>query len=432
MPLHGKSMLPLKRNTSYIERYRDDNAGATGVWSLRLLFFQYGDFGTDWHRINTGGAEYFRDQKATIQFISDLQTDHVVDVICVNQRVTARDQLEPGLFATGISPKMAFDRRAITRLLDQAKPDAIVLRTPNNFVIQWARHHRTPTLPLFADSFPSVRGPVSLIKALVFRSRIRDDIFPCVANHSLNASLSLVENFFLPQSRIIPWDRSPLSADHRVKSAPAEAGRLVAFYAGVLAEGKGVGDCLHAVRWLKDRGTRLELRLAGQTPAQSGAQDWQALAASLDIADHVVLLGKVSNTDVRDEMRAADVILVPTRHDYAEGLPNTLTEGLASRTPLVVSDHPAFASRLRSGTDVMIFPAGSVEGLANAIKRLGKDPALYARLSQNAAVAGERLLFGMEWRHLIRLFVADPHNKTDWVRDHSLEKLLHRTERAAA
>ena len=265
----------------------------------------------------------------------------------------------------------------------------------------------------------------------MFRRRIGDDIFPCVANHSLNASLSLARNFHLPKSWIIPWDQMPLPADPRIKSTPTEQGRLVAFYAGVLAEGKGVGDSLQTVRLLKDRGLRVDLRLAG--PSASGeSQDWQGRAASLGIADQVVLLGKVSNAEVRAEMRAADVVLVPTRHEYAEGLPNTLSEGLASRTPVVVSDHPAFASRFRSGTDVMIFPAGSVEGLADTLEGLGRDPALYARLSQNAAIAAERLFFGMEWCDLVRLFIADPHNKTDWVRDHSLETLLRRTGHSPA
>ena len=45
-------------------------------------------------------------------------------------------------------------------------------------------------------------------------------------------------------------------------------------------------------------------------------------------------------------MSAHDIVIVPSRHDYPEGLPMTIYEALAMRTPLVVSDHPMIKAGL--------------------------------------------------------------------------------------
>jgi hypothetical protein len=124
-------------------------------------------------------------------------------------------------------------------------------------------------------------------------------------------------------------------------------------------------------------------------------------------------------------MRASDIVVVASRHDYPEGLPNTLCEGLASRTPVVISDHPAFASRLADGRDCLIFAAGDAASLADRISELAGDPALYAALSLNAPKAYASLYFGLEWTQLVRTFIADPTNATGWVERNSLRRLLH-------
>jgi glycosyltransferase involved in cell wall biosynthesis len=115
---------------------------------------------------------------------------------------------------------------------------------------------------------------------------------------------------------------------------------------------------------------------------------------------------------------------VPSRHDYAEGLPNTLCEALASRTPVVFSDHPAFASRLQADRDGVIFRAGDPAALAQAVQRLRATPDLQRRLSESAPEALASLRFGMDWGALIRQYLDDPTDKTDWVAQNSLPRLL--------
>ena len=58
-------------------------------------------------------------------------------------------------------------------------------------------------------------------------------------------------------------------------------------------------------------------------------------------------------------LAAATLVCVPSRHEFPEGFPQTLTEALAARTPVVASDHPVFTRVLRDGEGVRYFPAGN-------------------------------------------------------------------------
>ena len=122
-------------------------------------------------------------------------------------------------------------------------------------------------------------------------------------------------------------------------------------------------------------------------------------------------------------MGESDVVVVPSRHDFDEGLPNTLCEALASRTPTIISDHPAFASRLQSGENCLVFPAADPVSLADRISLLSVDSALFARLSQQSPAALNSLYFGMNWYDLVSSFLEDLENRTGWVEANSLAKL---------
>ena len=386
---------------------------------LNIVFFQYGDYGEAYRRLGEGGQEYFRDQRQTVDFVASFRNDHRVSTVAICNR-PHKEELAQNLHSIGMTWAKAQKSATINRLLTELAPEAIVLRTPHYGVLQWARKRRVPTLPVFADFMSRPRGLRSWFTTLRLRHALIDDIFPAVSNHSLNASLSLVRNLGLPGSRVVPWDRALLTVNPVLKKAPVYSQQFTALYAGTLSDEKGVGDCLDAVHLLKTRNIRLGFRFAGAGDTTA----WTSRARTLGIADQVAFLGVISNEEVREEMRSCDIVVIPSRHSYAEGLPNTLCEGLTSRTPVICSDHPAFANRLRHGSDVMMFKAASASALADAIQHLVSDADLYARLSANAATAYQNLFFGTEWTDLISLFLNDPRNQTDWVAERSLEALM--------
>jgi glycosyltransferase involved in cell wall biosynthesis len=123
----------------------------------------------------------------------------------------------------------------------------------------------------------------------------------------------------------------------------------------------------------------------------------------------------IANEDVPVTMRAADAVIIPSRHEYPEGLPLTIYEALAARTPIIASDHPMFRGALAHEETALVFPAGDVGALADAIRRLTTDAALYALLSENSERAWEALQLPVAWGELIERWLADDQ---DWLREH--------------
>lgn len=379
-----------------------------------LVFFQHGDYGEAFRRFRAGGDETYRDQRVSVDFVEKLSQEREVVVVAVSGR-PHHETLAPGLRSVGLGVHEGYNTRVLFRLLDEIAPGLLIARSPNRPLFRWARHHDVPILPYFADTFAN-DSPRQIVHNLRLRWQMRGRV-PCVANHSLNASASVVKALFFPAAKVVPWDRTPLASDPAPKRArPAGAWR--AFYAGALSEQKGVGDCLEAVRMLKEQGLFLGFDFAGGNPGP-----WQQRATEMGLDDRVTFLGIVPNAEVRRRMRAADVVVVPSRHDYAEGLPNTMCEALASRTPLVVSDHPVFAGRLKADRDCLVFQAAAPATLADSVARLMQDPALYHCLSSNSDEAQKGLYIGLNWQDLVRLFLADPDDRTGWVEANSLARL---------
>ncbi|MBI1173631.1 glycosyltransferase [bacterium] len=382
-----------------------------------LVFFQHGDFGAGYRRFSEGLPETYRDQKRSVEFVAALANRYRVTTIAICNR-PHREKLSENLWSIGINIRTAYSPRRLLPLLNDLNPTLFICRTPHLAALLWARWRHLPTLPCFADIF-SANDIRSAAKNHLLRFALSGPNVPCVANHSRNASLSLAHVLHLPETRSVPWDWSHLDVASQAKSEPADPMMHTAFFAGVLSAPKGVGDCLRASALLRDQGLYLSINFAGAgDPAP-----WLGEAERLGIADRIRFVGLLAHASVREQMRKADIVLVPSRHDYAEGMPNTIYEALAARSALVLSDHPAFAGRLRPAEDCMIFRAADPEDLAAQIAKLMRDPDLLLTLSQNAAAAHEALYFGIEWFTLMDLFLDDPSDKTGWVSRHSLRTL---------
>jgi glycosyltransferase involved in cell wall biosynthesis len=324
------------------------------------------------------------------------------------------EQLTPGLRSIGILSEQFWDRKYLWALLDRLLPDVLILRTPHLHALEWAAKHQISTLPVFADFFGGNGVRYQWRKWRLSRT-LRRCIRPCVANHSLTASQSL-RSLGLSPHEIVPWEFQRLQPLSEAKLPPPTERPFRLFFAGMLIESKGVGDCIEAVAILRALGQQCKLTLAG--PGDTAP--WAEMARKLDVEEPVHLAGLIPSDQVLTMMREHDAVVVPSRHDYAEGLPNTIFEALAARSPLIVSDHPAFAQRLQPGKAVMQFPAAHPESLAEQIKCLIQDPNLYARLSQESPSALDSLYVGIEWTKLIALFLEDSENSGGWVQDYSL------------
>lgn len=383
----------------------------------RILFLQFGDFAEAWHRLSNGGDDTYRDQARSVFAVSGLAPENSVSIIGLCDRCYD-ETLMPGLSVHGLTRKK-LTRRVLRKLFDVTDPDLLVCRTPNLAALSLAQKRGVPTLPSFADIFAWGGGPRTRLSTWQLARTLRGDAFNVVANHSLNASRSMADVLGIARDRIIPWDWSRVPLDGAPKTGLAEPGKLRILYAGLMIPEKGVGDAISAVAQLRAENHDVELTCVGSGDTAA----WSEIAAKLNIAEAVHTPGAVSHATVRREMRAHDVVVVPSRHSYAEGLPNTIYEALAAHTPLVLSDHPAFRARLTPEQDCLQVSASDPTALAAAFRRLKEDPALYARLSANAPDGLDGLYVGMEWSHLLAAFLADPRGETGWYRDHTLAAL---------
>jgi glycosyltransferase involved in cell wall biosynthesis len=381
-----------------------------------VVFFQHGNFAKAYQQLGGGGDETYRDQRRSVDYVADMAKRMRVTVVSfVDQPYDV--QLELGLRAIGVKLEL-LDRSSMRALFDDLDPRLVICRAPHIKVLREVSRRRLFMLPCFADIFSNT----SLRKALHnFRLRLslHGARTPCFANHSLNASRSMRSALRYSGNKIVPWDWSRVPLGGEAKPELKRHGALAVFFAGALTENKGVGDCLEALAILRREGLDASMTFAGP----GGIDAWKTRAVRLGLGDAADFVGMISNADVRRRMREHDVVVVPSRHGYAEGLPNTIYEALASRSPLVISDHPAFQGRVMPETECLVYGAAKPAALAKALARLAAEPALYRGLSENSVQALDRLYVGMEWERLIEAFIEDPENRTGWVQVNSLTAL---------
>lgn len=390
-----------------------------------ICFLQFGDFAQAIERFNQGGDETYRDQKSSVEFVLHLSKEYQVSVVSFGENA-GREELSDTLRCFKLPFEAYGSKAQITRLLNSLQVDFFICRTPNKYALSWSRNKRIRTLPLFADTFKST-SIKERIQNYLLGNLLRSKHFYCVSNHSLNASESLHTNLKLDPKKIVPWDWSKLPIRQQLKKHSQQLATVTKiFYAGAVTKEKGVEECIKSIASLDKAGVYAELNIAGKGQVSK----MQELAEELNISSKVNFLGLVSNREARRHMCNSDVIVVPSRHSYPEGLPNTIYEALASRTPLIISDHRAFSGRLTHKKDALIFKAGNSDSLADMIKLLIEDADLYEGLSAESSRCLESLYIGMEWRDLISNFLSDSRNSSGWVEGNSLKIILEEKNRS--
>jgi glycosyltransferase involved in cell wall biosynthesis len=284
-------------------------------------------------------------------------------------------------------------------VLDRLKPELLILRTPMRPLLRWARVHRVRTLALLADSFYQ-HGIRARLSRLLLARELNAPNVEVVANHGRNACRQLV-TMGVGADKVVPWDYPAADTPHahEPKQAPSPGRKIL--FVGAVSVAKGVEDLVRAVELIPD----VTLDIIG-----SGA----AIAAP-----KVNCLGLRPNREIIASMREADVVVVPSRHEYPEGIPLTIYEAFCSRTPLVLSDHPMFVGNAVHGDSAMFFKAGDVEDLACQISRVLDEPELYGRLSRGGLEAWERLQVPVVWHELIERWLAED---LAWIRERSLAR----------
>ncbi len=140
-------------------------------------------------------------------------------------------------------------------------------------------------------------------------------------------------------------------------------------FTGGVCQRKGIKYLLQAWQEIRRPGWRLQL--LGALPRDLGPLE--------ALLEGVELLGRVGHAQVPARMAAADVFVFPS---LFEGSAVVTYEALACGLPSIVT--PNAGSVVRDGVEGRIVEAGDVEGLADRMEQLGRDPALRQAMSAAA------------------------------------------------
>ena len=149
-------------------------------------------------------------------------------------------------------------------------------------------------------------------------------------------------------------------AFHEVASVCVAAERRLVCV-GRLCEQKGQLLLIEAAHLLSERGHQFELVLAGDGEMRPAIE---AGIARYGLGDKVRITGWISSDQVRAELLAARAMVLPS---FAEGLPVVIMEAMALRRPVLTTYVAGIPELVEDGHNGWLFPAGSVEELADAM-----------------------------------------------------------------
>jgi glycosyltransferase involved in cell wall biosynthesis len=388
----------------------------------RVLIVLYaGDYYDAYQRMISGKGEAYQHHNYALKSISEFAKQDGVEEVAVLGCATSHEYnhfLDIGFRVIGAGFPPHENPKRLNQIIADFRPTHLVLRIPSCSILKWSIKNKVKTITLLADSFCS-RDLKSRFKNFRLARLLNHPIVEWVGNHHVNSCRSL-QKLGVYSNKIVPWDwpcnaMTPL--DFLAKEIDHSRQAYSFFYVGSVSESKGVGDLIDAVALLRKQGIDACLNIAGRGP---NLAFFENQAVSLGIRDSINFLGFVPNDKVIYMMRDADIVFVPSRHIYPEGLPLTIYEALCSRTPLIASDHPMFLSNIEDGYSALIFPEKRPQELAKCVLKLLSDPKLYYHISENAYMAWKQLQIPVKWADFIDKWISEKPEDQAWINSHSL------------
>lgn len=312
------------------------------------------------------------------------------------------------------NPRLAWALRRIPR------PDVIHLYHPRNVLAAqttaWALRQRIPTvytwLGPFHDAYatPDRERPYEVaptferlaftrrdaLRQLLLERRPRDVLRNYRLHWPLRAATALapcshfeaevMRRFGLSQQqKVVPlWIDTPFIQEVATHPPDDTYPRPWILFVGQMTPRKGYDLALRALPEIVAAYPRASfLIVSGLNQAQR--THIRHLAQQLGVAQHVHILGYLSDETLVNLYRASDALLFPTRFE-GFGLP--LLEAMAAGCPPITTDIPVVNEIVQNGENGLLVPYGNVGALARATLRLLGD----ARLRQHLREGGQRTL----------------------------------------
>jgi len=242
---------------------------------------------------------------------------------------------------------------------------------------QYAKRRSLPLLVTLHGSDVLRRGgasPRDLVTRLLWRRLMRSaDLFLPVSDH---LALKAEERGFPAAKLKRHYLGIPLFPYADVGSDGDHAPTIL--FIGRIVEKKGLSYLIDAARILARTGQDFRLRIIGDGPLIE-----QCRAKARFLEERVRFLGRVPPEGVRDELRSAQIVCMPSveaSDGDNEGLPIVSLEAQAASLPIVAFGQGPVPECVEEGVTGLLAKDRSAEDLASCLGRLLHDPELCRRM----------------------------------------------------
>jgi glycosyltransferase involved in cell wall biosynthesis len=177
----------------------------------------------------------------------------------------------------------------------------------------------------------------------------------------------------IPPDRITMIQGSGVDTGELQPLAEPQGAPTIAFVGRLLAD-KGIHSLIRAQRLLRQRGSAVELLIAGTPDPANPTSIGEREAAGWNLEPGVTWLGHVEA--IHQVWARAHVAVLPSRR---EGLPLSLLEAAAFGRPMIATDVPGCREIVVHGETGLLVPSDDDNALAGAIEQLAASPELRAR-----------------------------------------------------
>jgi glycosyltransferase involved in cell wall biosynthesis len=316
------------------------------------------------------------------------------------------EEILPGKTIGWLGPSAHFNP-CIIKILREDTSDLFVLSDYSALTTQIAMRYLTWRRKpwVFWGELPGLRQRGYLARFIRRRLQapIRGGAVTIAAMGSL-AALSYQKLFpDLPVFNI-PYfcDLAPFRAAAGQRKEKNPAVRIL--FSGQFIERKGIDVLIDAFARIAHGAPNLELLLLGTNQAPDSLR--RLIPAN--ISDRIHLLGFKQPAELPSIFAAADIFVLPSRHD---GWGVVVNEALGAGLPIIISDRVGARDLVEDGRNGLITRAGDVDELADALLQLGQSPEM--RRSFGAASAERAARWDLDegvrrWVELYDRVIAEP------------------------
>ncbi len=174
------------------------------------------------------------------------------------------------------------------------------------------------------------------------------------------------------------------------RSAPPPPGEPAFILSvGRLVPKKGHDDLIDALAALAEKGASFACEIVGGGPLHD---ELQQRIDRVGLAERVKLVGAKRQVELIEHYRRADIFALAPRiiaNGDRDGIPNVLGEAMAIGVPVVATAVSGIPELVRNGETGLLVQPNAPDEMAEALMRLIDDPALRAKLADDARAALE-------------------------------------------